>query len=359
MKSKRRLLLIASAAALVLVGLVVWLSQRHVQLYKVTVLPPLGGATIQPTAINDHGQIVGTAEGPAGQYHAFLWDRNNGLKDLGVGGSNDINNAAQIAGTLRDPNGNHQAFFWDPSEGKQMLTSPGGTWSSALALNNRGQVVGYYNTAKDQPQAFIWDRINGMQNLPHAAHPSGRATEINDSGQVMGFVGPDGDPTTPCLWDSTDPAGGSVAKLLSPLTPRGSDLNNKGYILCRAYALNKDRWWASRWRQKTGLEYLFPIEQPVGILKFNDANQVLYGEKNSSPLARISRKYFGPRTQYCIWDPKRGRIVLDKQVPREAGKLIRVCDVNNRGCTVGVIQSKGLGQEFAVLLEPIPERWGK
>jgi hypothetical protein len=60
---------------------------------------------------------------------------------------------------------------------------------------------------------------------------------------------------------------------------------------------------------------------------------------------------------HYLWDPKHGKVVLNDQVPRKLGKLVRVEAINNRGCIVGVILVKGSGQYAGVLLEPIPERW--
>ncbi len=93
-KSKRRLLLIAAAVALVLAGLALLFSLRTVQLYKVTVLP----ASTWLMAINDRGQVAGVA-GTTRKPHLFLWDRDNGLKDVGpiYLDNLDINNAGQIA----------------------------------------------------------------------------------------------------------------------------------------------------------------------------------------------------------------------------------------------------------------------
>ena len=113
MKTKRRLLLLASAAALVLVGLIVLIPRRHVQLYKVTVLPAIGLWRTWPKAINDRGQVAGFADvAVVGRFHLFIWDQDNGMKDLGPMDADDIdiNNAGQITGTMTDPNGNKQAF---------------------------------------------------------------------------------------------------------------------------------------------------------------------------------------------------------------------------------------------------------
>ena len=382
MKSKRRLVLGASAVLLVILGLVVWIPRRHVQLYKVTVLPSLPGAEFRPSSINDRGQIVGLAKDPS-TVRLLFYDRENGIRDLGWATDEPcINNAGQIAGTTTDPNGNRQAFFWDPKDGKQILGTLDKPESVALALNNHGQVVGdLCSRSILQPgitltkrQAFIWDKRDGMRKLfPHKQRES-FATSINDAAQVIGSLA-----TTRagghkhCFWDSTEAAMSPTLPLLPPIDfptmhhdPGAIDLNNKGYVLGKMYRMGEDgHWdrdetWISLWTKEGGLkgiEYLFPLEHSVGSLRLNDANQVLYGEKHTSPFERLSRRYFGPYTHHYLWDPKRGKIVLDKQIPSKLGKLVGVRDINNRGCIIGSILLEHSGQVAGVLLEPIPKRW--
>lgn len=365
MKPKRRLLLVAAAVALIVFGLVVLLSRRHVQLYKVTVLPSPSGTVTRPVAINDIAQVVGVDYTPGGPSNLFLWDRENGMRNLGPGFSIDINKAGQVAGTMIDPNGNMKAFLLDPKEGRKMLGTIGGAESSALAINNRGQIVGFLGSVRRRTDAVIWDKTGSVRKLLPDDQRGSNANAINDAGQVMGFTGDQlsFSSQSPCFWVSSDPAGTPMPPLETPIDyPGGSDLNNNGYVVGRAYNWDKDGMWTFLWTKETGLEgmkYLFPLEQSVGHLRINDANQVLYGQKHTSSLERISRKYFEPYTQHCLWDPKRGKIVLDRQIPREIGKLLHVEDINNKGCIVATVRSGALGHQVAVLLEPIPERWGK
>jgi len=363
-KAKRRLLILVSAVVLILVGLILWLCLRHEQLYKVTVLPPLGATCTRPVAINDRCQVAGIAD-VAGRSHLFLWDREKGMQDLGLAlrFGLDINNAGQIAGTAVDPNGNRRAFCWDPNDGKKMVGTLGDGESVCVAMNNPGQIVGFSGPFKGRPQAFIWDKTNGMRSLTPDEHYYGRATAINDAGWVLGMVATEIGKSSPhlswrlCYWKTTDPSATPEFSSEGPLG--GAGLNNNGYVLGREFHWDKKGMWTYLWTQETGTKYLFPLEDSVGPLRFNDANQVLYGEKHASSLERISKKYFGPYTQHCLWDPKRGKIVLGKQIPRKLGKLVHVADINNQGCIVGMIRSKNSGKELGVLLEPIPVRWGK
>ena len=274
----------------------------------------------------------------------------------------DINNASQIAGTTIDPNSNRRAFFWDPNDGKQALGTLGGAESVALSLNNSGQIVGWADSAERRPQPFVWDKTNGMRELERAGQQAGMATAINDTGQVLGLIGHHISPNKPCFWASTEAALGSAPPLHPSDYPGASDLNNNGYVLGRTFHWEKRGMWVFLWTKETGVEdikYLFPLEDSVGPLSFNDSNQVLYSEKHTSSLERISKKYFGPYTQHCLWDSKLGKIVLDKQIPRKLGKLVYVTDINHQGCIIGIIRSAGLGNELGVLLEPILERWDK
>ena len=82
-------------------------------------LGTFGGTSSNAQALNNRGQVTGTADG-----HAFFWDPAIDLmEDLGtLGGDHssgaDINESGQIAGTSAapmefNPNG-IRAFFWDP-----------------------------------------------------------------------------------------------------------------------------------------------------------------------------------------------------------------------------------------------------
>ncbi|MHC4368901.1 MAG: hypothetical protein ACYSW8_14945, partial [Planctomycetota bacterium] len=337
MNAKRRVLLAASAVALVLIGLVVWIPRRHVQVYKVTVLPRLG-IWRKHAALNDRGQIA------AVRYlrfpdrrHMFVRDRDGSMEDLGPMDVEtfDFNSAGQIAGTLTDPNGNKQAFFWDPNDGLTMLDTLGGTESFAEALNNRGQVVGYSQRDKNRPQAFVWDKTGGVQSLTPGERQYGRARAINDAGQVLGEMGIEvGEfPLYPILrryyWDSTDPSA------IPPASPNdfngGSDINNGGYVLTATdYRPNRKRW-VCLWHKDTGMRRLFANGHLYPEV-LNDANQVLYSRNKRNPFMRFSRKYFRSYKVHCLWDPKRGNVVLNDQVPRKLGSLTDVIDINNRGC---------------------------
>jgi probable HAF family extracellular repeat protein len=125
----------------------------HAFLYDhgtVTDLGTLGGSVSAAFGVNDAGQVVGFASKAVG-FHAFLWDSQNGMQDLGA---------------LR-----------------------GGSASIAHGINGSGLVVGesfYFN----EWHAFVWDSMNGMRDIGGSSFRS-NAVGVNDAGQVVGSMNND------------------------------------------------------------------------------------------------------------------------------------------------------------------------
>ncbi|MBM4026661.1 MAG: hypothetical protein FJ280_14855 [Planctomycetes bacterium] len=107
MKARTRIILIMLTIAAVLVPAAIVLRPRPEGLYRVTILPSLGGGMTGATSINEHGQVAGFGRTREGVFRFFLWDRENGMQHLGPGlhGTFYLNDAGQIAGMAVDPNG--------------------------------------------------------------------------------------------------------------------------------------------------------------------------------------------------------------------------------------------------------------
>jgi probable HAF family extracellular repeat protein len=148
---------------------------------------------------------------PGYQARAFLWDQQQGMQDLGtLSGGTDaiaamINTPGQVAGwsyTSSSPNANcfsqfaltTGSFIWDKQNGMTDLGGLGGTCTLAADLNNRGQVVGQSNLAGDQvAHAFIWDRATGLTDLGTLGGSYSQAFAINQSGEAVGGANLPGD----------------------------------------------------------------------------------------------------------------------------------------------------------------------
>jgi probable HAF family extracellular repeat protein len=144
------------------------------------------GTQIAPTGINNAGQVVGNSGSDA-----FLWDPVNGMVDLRGGDATAINEAGHVTGTAGVP------FVGDAGNGITLLDpGPDYTSSSVAAINNAGQIVGYHwvNPPTENPYqiAFRWtpDTPNGITgSYSYLYDPLGlssSASDINNIGQVVG-----------------------------------------------------------------------------------------------------------------------------------------------------------------------------
>ncbi|BBO82161.1 hypothetical protein DSCO28_27270 [Desulfosarcina ovata subsp. sediminis] len=118
-------------------------------------LEPLSGADdIYAVAINDDGNIAGTSGDDA-----FFWKNGNmtlcgNLCDDqadGVSVATAINNDNQVVGYATNDDGDYHAFVWQYEDGEAVITdldTLGGDSSYAVAINDNGVVIGYSETGE-------------------------------------------------------------------------------------------------------------------------------------------------------------------------------------------------------------------
>jgi probable HAF family extracellular repeat protein len=360
MKGKHRTIILVCATAGLVLAVLLWPGPKAMPLYRVIVLPSLGGPMTVPSAINNHGQIVGYSEATDGSCHLCLWEPNGYVQDLGpaVHTRYYLNDAGQIAGMMRDPNGNHVAFVRDPAGSVRMLGTLGGTESVAQGLNNRGQVVGWSRTAEGLKHAFVWDQTAGMRDLSAPEGDDGEARAINNRGQIIGA--PDGRVGWPTLWT---PAGSTWATEPLQSLFGGCDINSGGYM-AGWQSLPGGRRCMVLWRSGDLPKVLFPLDYEIERCRtINDANQVLFTEWHHHVLRYVTLGRLVPwPIEYWIWDPNRGRIPLNPQVLTRRGEIFEAFDLNDSGCIVGRVTGRDWTRGTyvrPVLLEPIHERWRK
>jgi probable HAF family extracellular repeat protein len=171
-------------------------------------LPPVSGdPDTAATAINDNGQTVGisgTCDNAVGAYsakHAVLWE-NGTVMDIGsLGGVGwntpiAINNRGQVVGFSDLPGDvsdgvltpNFHAFLWTKEGGMRDLgTLPGDSISEATGINDEGQIVG---VSFPSSHAFLWQH-GRMTDLNTLITSDSRlylisTGDINDRGEITG-----------------------------------------------------------------------------------------------------------------------------------------------------------------------------
>jgi probable HAF family extracellular repeat protein len=164
----------------------------------------LNGGYTDVTGINNAGQVVGDSfirdiggEGGSGEiYHAFVWSKSRGMRDLGTlggmysSGARAINNLGQVTGIASAPDGRFHAFRWSASEGMLdlgLLSSRPDARSTGTAINDAGTVVGVSETTDGNFHAFLWTRAHGLRDLGTLGGKTSTAVAIGAEGQVAGM----------------------------------------------------------------------------------------------------------------------------------------------------------------------------
>jgi probable HAF family extracellular repeat protein len=219
--------------------------------YDVRALGTLGGATSEATAINNLGQVVGTAAAADGGLRAFLWNPDGGgMIDLeappcpGEARATAINDHGRIAGYWSCTDGGSRAFSWDNGQLMALDPLPGGTTSYAYGINDRGQIVGTSDvpdgsgTISHYRAAVLWSD-GGVVLLPPKPtyHTIYTAAGINENGEIAGweyYIGSSLN-STAVLWTGGKmealPRGGTSQTIITGPQDQANAINDLGLIV--------------------------------------------------------------------------------------------------------------------------------
>lgn len=167
-------------------------SVTSVTRFDITVLPSLPNRETFPAAINNRGDVAGTAEDAVGNLRAFVYFEEVLFDLLTLGGNNasawDLNDTGQVAGWSELVDGSVRAFlFTAATRVMEDLGTLGGTYSAAYSINQSGHVVGTSDNDAGAERAFLYvDADSGMQDLGTLGGLQSRANAINNLGQIVG-----------------------------------------------------------------------------------------------------------------------------------------------------------------------------
>jgi len=191
----------------------------------------LAGERSKATAINDDGEIVGSAK-LAGKAvsGAVLWKRGKAIALGGCcgGTATGINRRGQVVGEIYDEEGSYSAFLWDEAHGVRRLGTSK-SYSSAIAINEAGHVL-----VQEFSEGIFLYQDGQFAHLNLSAKYTSDVRAISDCDAVVGGFGPFADAYRAFVWDKN-----LGFRDLNDLVPGGSgwklevatSINNRGEIV--------------------------------------------------------------------------------------------------------------------------------
>jgi len=271
------------------------------QTYTVTDLGAIRHGSARVHGINANQQAVGRTGFPHGaDTHAFFWQKQGGMRDLGTLPGGDysaafgINDSAQVAGTSNTADSMH-AFIWTSAAGMQDLgVLSGANSAQGLAINNLGDVVGSSGT-----HAVMWS--NGtITDLGTLGGPTSEAHGINNHQQIVGFADTAADGQRAFIWSNGSMQ--QIGVLPGDIASRADHINDAGTVVGTSEGINGTT--SFIWTQATGM-------QPIGSLSGSTYSEA-FAINNVGQVVGESGSSLGTRA--FLWTSTGGMIDLNEHV---------------------------------------------
>lgn len=172
--------------------------------------------TWEGTALNNTGDIGGTARTVDGGSFAFVWNEATGFRDLsGIASATEVtamNELGQVVVRNYGPSDLGSALLWSPTGELVPIIDNSGThpdpgYITAYGMNDLGQVVGRV-LYEAETAGFFWDGsefsvLHGLEGWVAPRHAV--AYDVNNHGEVVGWVKPqEGQPACAYSWSRSD-----------------------------------------------------------------------------------------------------------------------------------------------------------
>jgi probable HAF family extracellular repeat protein len=296
--------------------------------YTIIDLGTLGGFSSVALAVNNNGQVAGSADTPEGKRHAYLWDPGTGeMTDLGtippttLSEALDVNDNAQVVGISTSTGWPERAFLWD--DGKLIEVGEWSTLPSALGINNARQVVGCYRVAPGGYHAFLWED-GVMTDLTETYGVGNIAWDINGFGDII-------------VGSKLLHADGTVITLPT----LGGDMTI-------GYSLN-------RLTQVVGMSERIPGERRFHAFLWDDGEMIdlgALGGFNISEAWAINNQGQVVGNPRYLYDPEDGMMSLYELISAGSGwSGLDARDINDGGQIVGIGSFRGA--RLAFLMTPV------
>jgi probable HAF family extracellular repeat protein len=278
------------------------------------------------SALNLYGDVVGDQNG-----HAVRWDRHGVRTDLGtLGGFNSgataINDAGQIAGSADLGGVATHAFRWDPAAHKMTdLGTLGGTNSHAYGINKSGQVVGISETTSGGEHGFVWNPSTKlMTDLGTLGGPRSQANAINDAGQIVGDATTKDGLSHAFLWNPSTKSMKDLGVLPGTIVSFAYDINNRGDIVGVAASVGDNSQRAFIWTLAA------PTMRAVGKSDEGPSEALAINDKGN--IAGTTQQSGGSASRAAIWGRAVDRVT---PLPQIKGLSSGASDVNNSLQVIG------------------------